>query len=121
MANIVPNVKRAPQGAQSIILATWTLGASDTGIEVDLSDYVDRSIQVEGTFGGATVTVEGSNDSTNWESLRDPQGTILAFSAAGLKQVLEATLKLRVRSAGGTGTTVTVTLFGRTVNPLAWS
>lgn len=121
MANINPTVNRTVGGAMSTALATWALGNADNGIQVEFPDYADRSIQVEGTFGGATVTIQGSNDGTNWQTLRDPQGVALTVTSAALKQVLETTRYIRAISSGGTGTAVSVTLFARAINPLAWS
>jgi hypothetical protein len=63
-----------------VFTASWALGNADTGIAIDMTDYADRSVQVEGTFGSATITIEGSNDGTNWETLRDPQGVALTFT-----------------------------------------
>lgn len=121
MALIPPLVKRALQGAMSIASVTWNLGDADTGIEVQLSDFTNRSIQVAGTFASATVTIQGSNDGANWETLRDPQGVALTFAASGLKNITEQTVYVRAISSGGTGASITVTMFGRQVHPLAWS
>jgi hypothetical protein len=42
----------------------------------------------------------------------------LSFTAVGLKQVLETTLKIRAKSSsGGTATAATVTLVGRKIPP----
>ena len=121
MASVNPVVKRAPQGAQSVATAKWVLANADTGVAVDLTDYADRSVQVDGIFGSATVVVEGSNDGTTWFTLRDPQGLTLSFTANGLKQIMETTMYLRASSSGGTGTTVNVTLLARKSSPKAWS
>lgn len=121
MAIINPTVKRALQGAQSLMSAAWTLGDADTAIEVSFPDYADKSVQVEGTFGAATVVLEGSNDGTNWHTLRDPTGAALSFTTAGLKAVMETTLHVRPKSTGGTASSVTVTLLGRMGQPRAWS
>lgn len=121
MATVNPTVNRTPQGAMSIFSAAWALGTADTGVAVQMTDFADRSIQVAGTFGGATVVVEGSNDGSNWTTLRDPQGVALSFTSAGLKQILELTMYTRVSSSGGTGTSVTATLVGRQLSPKAWS
>lgn len=121
MANINPTVNHAPQGASSVKTAQWALGIADTGNPVTLTNHADRSVQVEGTFGGATVTVQGSNDGQNWETLRDPLGNLLTFTAAGLKQVLEMTIQTRVVSSGGTGTAVTATMAFRAMFPNSWN
>lgn len=67
--------------------------------------YLDRTFQVTGTFGGATVLIEGTNDGTNWYTLTDPQGVALSISSAGIYQVIQVTLKMRPRVSGGDGST----------------
>lgn len=62
-----------------------------------------KAVQVIGTFNGATVTFQGSNDGTNWFTLKDPGGSNLAFTAAGGGQVFIATaryIRPLVSSAG---------------------
>lgn len=96
-------------------LATWAaLAADETGDAAALvAAYADRSIQVTGTFGGATVELQGSNDGTTYFTLKDPFGNDLSFTAAGLKQVLEVTLFTRPKITGGAGTTIKAVLFAR--------
>ncbi len=91
----------------------WTgLAGTDDGEAVELKGYYDRSIQVEGTFDGGTVTIKGSNDGTNYEGVRDPSSTALTFAAAGLKGVLEAVHQIKpVVSGGGANCSLTVTMF----------
>lgn len=43
---------------------------------------VDLTVHVWGTFGGGTVTIEGSHDGTNYTAL-----TGMSFTAAGIKTV----------------------------------
>lgn len=74
--------------------ASWTLAQGETGDALPFSQYTDRSVQVTGTFGGATVAVQGSNDGTNWSTLTDPQGNDLTFSGARIESVNEATLRV---------------------------
>jgi hypothetical protein len=114
-------VNRSPQGQQAVVTAQWVMANSDTSVPVELTDYADRSVQVTGTFGGATITLEGSNDGTNYVTLRDPQGVALSFTAAGLKQVMETTLYVRASITGGAGSTLTVTLCMRKSDPRSWS
>lgn len=66
----------------------------------------DRTVQVTGTFGaGGTCIVEGSLDGTNWFQLKDTTGTLISFTAAGLKPVLEYTTHIRFNVTAGDGTT----------------
>jgi hypothetical protein len=71
-------------------------------------------VAISGTFGGATVTLQGSNDGTNWFTLNDPLGNDLAWlsstATTGLRQIAENTLYLRPITAGGTGTSVVITV-----------
>jgi hypothetical protein len=111
-------VKKNFLGSDTILVASWELTNADTGDAVALPDWADKSIQVAGTFGGATVTIEGSNDGVNFATLRDPSGAFLTFTSAQIKQVLEMTLYLRASSSGGTGTDVIVTMAARMDRPL---
>jgi hypothetical protein len=112
MANITPTVTRSTDGGvNNVYLATWTaLGNADVGTQVAMSGASDRSVQIEGTFGGATVAVQGSNDGTNWQTLTDPQGNAISTTAAKLEQISELTRFIRVITTGGTGTNVNVNL-----------
>ena len=88
MTTIVPTFSkiRGPAGGIDAIVATWTpLAASgDIGQALQRTDLADRSVQVTGTFAGATVVLEGSNDGTNYFTLANPAGAALSFAAAGL-------------------------------------
>jgi hypothetical protein len=85
---------------------TWAaLAQGETGDLVEFPSYVDRTFQVTGTFGGATVVFEGSNDGSTYFTLSDPQGNQLSLTTAGLKQVEEITRYARPRVIGGDGTT----------------
>lgn len=71
----------------------------------------DRSVQVEGTFGGATVLIEGSLDGANFRTLTDALGSPLSFTAAGLKYITEPVAYVRPRLTAGAGASLTVTMF----------
>lgn len=94
-------------------VASWDLGNADQGAACEMIMASDKSVQIEGTFGGATVVLQGSNDGSNWKTLSDPSNTALSFTSAGLEAVLEHTRYIRPSSSGGTGTAVTVTVFMR--------
>lgn len=93
----------------------WALTTADhTGDYAALPGFPDRCIQVSGTFGGATVLVEGSNDNSVWATLHDPSGAELSFSAAAIAAVLENPLYIRARlSPAGAGATVSATMVSR--------
>lgn len=85
------------------------LAAGDDGEWILMGHYNDKSLHVYGTWGGATVTLQGSSEdvpsSANAVSLTDPTQTQISLSANGLRQVLENPLNMRVLVTGGDGTT----------------
>jgi hypothetical protein len=97
---------------------TWTgltQTTADDGAPLELPDYADRSIQIQGTLGvGGSLNIEGSNDGTNYVLLTDPQGNNLTITAVGrMEQIQEITRFLRPRVTAGDGTTsFNVTFYG---------
>ena len=99
---------------ENSIKVTWTslVSASLNGdpLPENFMDYSDRSIQVLGTFNGATVTMQGSNDNgTTWATVNDAFGVALTFTTAGIKQLTEVVAYMRpLVSASGASTDLTV-------------
>ncbi len=122
MATIVPTetVKRCSTGFTGPAFAyevDWLLIQNGDVCQTSSPDripWLDRTFQVEGTFGGATLTIEGSNDGgANWHTLSDPQGSPVSFSSAGIKQVLEVVERMRPSISGGSGSSLNVYGFFR--------
>jgi hypothetical protein len=118
MTTVTPTIKELPTTSQGFKCwqVQWPAMANgQTGVPVDLVEFSDRSVQVEGTFGsGGSVSIQGSNDLTNWETLRDPSSTALTFTTAGLHGILELTGQIRPNVTAGDGTTaLTVTVVVR--------
>ena len=95
----------------------WTLAAGESGEWQAFTEFADRSVQVAGTFGGATVTVQGSNDlttPTNASTLTDPGGTSIVKTSISLVHILEMPLWIRPSVTGGDGSTaITINLVVR--------
>lgn len=91
----------------TVKLMTWSgLLNGDTGSAAQWVDFSDRCIQVAGTFGtGGSVTIQGSNDGTNWAPLSDPQGNALTFTSSKIEQALELPRYVRPIVTAGDGTT----------------
>lgn len=94
------------------VVHKWSFdGTSQTGATVEGASLSDRSIQASGAgFGGSTLTIEGSNDGTNWVTLTDTAGSALTFTSAGLKQILQVTRYIRAKVTGGAATAIDATL-----------
>jgi hypothetical protein len=95
------------------IVWKWVFGttATDTGAAIKLPQHADVTWQVEGTPGGATVSIDGSNEGTTFSPLNHAAGgTACTFAAAGIKTTLENPVYKRPSISGATGTTaLTVT------------
>lgn len=90
---------------------TVAAAGGDTSTGLEFGQWADASVQFAGTFGTSTVSIEGSNDGTNWAVLNDAQGNALSgVNTAKIEQILESTRYKRVVVAAGTGN-VTITFF----------
>lgn len=101
-----------PTGNSKTFVANWVgLAAGDEGAPVQFAQYSDKSVQVAGTFDGATLVLEGSNNGTDWAVLTDAQGNPLNITSAKIELVAEATWYVRPRVSGGTAPSLNVHLF----------
>lgn len=108
MATIIPVVGLVKSWRDNANTYTYAaMNTTDTvGEAVEQTGAAHRSVQVFGTFGaGGTVTIQGSNDGTNWATLTDPQGNALTFTTAKIEAVQELTRYIRPASVAGDGTT----------------
>lgn len=99
-------------GDQTWYVKWQTLGNADNGSAVQFGQFPDRTIQAVGTFGGATVTLEGSMDSTTWATLRDFQGNSVTLTDSSVRLIAECPLYVRVRTSGGSGTNLDAYISG---------
>lgn len=93
-----------------VVLYKWeALGNADDGAPVSVGYAADITVQAIGTFGSATVRLQGSNDGTNWHNMTQKGGTTaLGFTAAGVHSINEMPAFIRPATVGGTGTDVDV-------------
>lgn len=115
MATRTPVTSFPFETSLDVAVTTWAgLAADDDGEPVRLAVYSDRSIQVVGSFGGASVTIGGSNDGVNYHALTDTSGSELILTAAALKQIVELPVFIKPRVFGGDGSTdIKVIMAGR--------
>jgi len=94
-----------PVGATVQIIWSGLL-QGDNGDGIQYSHYLNKTFQVFGTFGGATISIQGSNDGTNWAPLNDATGTALTLTASKLiRRTDDIPLWVRPVVNGGDGTT----------------
>lgn len=98
------------------VVATWatvTEAGTFTPVGPRFADYSDRSVQIVGTFGGATIVLNGSNDGTNYAGLTDPQGNAISKTSAAIEAISEATLWVNPTHSGGSSESINVILVMR--------
>lgn len=108
MATITPETNNIAPGVNTV---TWeTLTEADTGAAFapGSTDPLAGSVQVIGTFGGATVILQGSNDGTNWVGLNDVAGNAISLTAAGAAEFSTAMAYIRPSASGGSSQDVDV-------------
>lgn len=115
MANISPiDVKKTSR----VRIVQWeNVTESDTPLKLETEGFADRTVQVSGTFGGETVTIQGSNDDVNYINLTDHLGVDLAFSSGnGIALIAQSPRYIKPVVAGaGTSTDLDITLVANTV------
>ena len=89
------------------------VAAGDTFEAHDDATIGDRSVQVSGTFDGATITLQGSNDGVTYVDLLDHLGNAISITADAIVQIGELTRFLKPVITGGTTVDLDVTVVGR--------
>ena len=94
--------------ARAVQIEWANLKQGDDGSSFSGVDLPDKTIQVKGTFGGTTVTLEDDDDNT----LDDHLGNALSFTSKGCKLVAQNPGDINPKLTGGDGTTdITVTIY----------
>jgi hypothetical protein len=110
------NVENITQwGEREVHICSWNnLLQGDEGVPLQMPASNDRSVQVVGTFDGAAIEIQGSNDGVNYSVLADPQGLALSFNSSKIEVVLELTRYIKpVVVGGGASTNLNVVMLVR--------
>jgi hypothetical protein len=96
-------------GTQVYTYTSAAMANGDTSAPIQCPDFADKTVTFTGTFGaGGSVTLQGSNDGTNYFTLKDPSSTAITKTSAGISAVLEHPLYVRAQVTAGDGTTALV-------------
>lgn len=117
MATINPTFTRI-NGTDESLLWTWPslLTATTDGAPIEFAQHADLCWQAVGAnWGSATLTIQGSNDGTNWFTLNKVAGsTATTFTADGGQTTIERPRYVRPKlTTAGTAADVTVTVHAR--------
>lgn len=98
-------------GATQSINVKWTSlrdSGTDTAVAFKTANYKSKSVQIDGTFSSATVTIQGSNNGTSWTTLTDQSNTALTCTAACLKTIQQDTLYVRPSVSGTVSSSIII-------------
>lgn len=116
MATVQPTVTIV---SDDVITFSWTLtSANSDGAPIGPAhaNYADRCVQVTGTIGTASaLTVQGSNDGTNYGACNDAFGADLnAIAVNAINAIAELPLYMRpILGTPGSGATLVFTIVAR--------
>ena len=99
--------------AKGVLQTRWTTFAGvTTSIPISAPHLPDKTISAHGTWGSATLVVQGSDDGTNYFTLNDSrgEGNAVSLTADNIVTILENPRYIQVKTTGGTGTSLTVTI-----------
>lgn len=112
MAVIKPIQAAVGQSNNAGILVTWTnVTENDSCQAVSMPDLTDRSAHVYGTFGGASVAIQGSNNGgASFVALHDPTSTAIAITSEAIKAILENSQLIVPVATGGTSQSLSIAI-----------
>jgi len=102
MATVTPVIDRTIANIPRVI---WeTVKNNDTATALPISEQwgLAASVQATGTFSNGSVTMQHSNDGTNWFTAKDLQGNDIVLSAAGIAEFSLSSAYIRPNLTGGT-------------------
>lgn len=113
MADITPVVtEKYGQTYRTFWEAVTT--ANHTGVAVEQPGVTKRTVHAFGTWGGATLSIEGSMDGANFAILKNQAGNAVSLTADGVMDVYSNALYIRARlTVVGAGADVDVYLLSR--------
>lgn len=120
MATVTPVVNNdIGSGDGSAKTFSWALTTANfDGAPIEWVEWADRCFTATGTWGGATLAIEGSGDGTNWLPLNNAAGGTAATATANkAMQIIEVPRYVRPNlTTVGAGAVLTVMLTARRSN-----
>lgn len=111
MATVSPAFDFVSAQAAKVPRVTWAdcaTGDTINAFAISSQAAIAGAVQFAGTFGGATVKLQASNDGTTFFDVDDLAGTAISTGAAALFEFTSAAMYLRPAITGGTGDAVDV-------------
>lgn len=101
----------SPNGDGSAMQAVWASATeADSFAAIKMPGFLARSISIQGTFGSATVVINGSIDGTNYSGLTNMAGSALSKTSAFCGGVGDAVLYYQPAASGGSSQILVVSM-----------
>jgi len=110
MATVTPTFNNSVTGVPRVI---WEALATGDTVEAFtlLQQYgLAASVQISGTFGGATVTLQHSNDGDTWFTAKDMFESDVTATTNAIFELSLSSVYFKVNISGGSGDDVDVIL-----------
>lgn len=116
MATVSPAIDFVTAQAAKVPRVTWNdivTGDTITTLPIAAQAAVAGAVQIGGTFGGATVTLQASNDGVTYFTMKDLTGVSISTATAALFEFTTAAMYVRPAVTSGSANAVDVTLMLR--------
>lgn len=110
MATVSPVISPtgSPGGVPRVVWDGIVTGDTINSFKVMQQYGLAGSVQISGTFGGATVTLQHSNDGTNWFTAKDLQGNNITATANAIFEISLSSAYFRPSVASGSSNDIDV-------------
>lgn len=110
MPTVSPVLSRTAEGIPYVLWENVATGDTLVPYAVQGRLGTDAALQFAGTFGGATVKLQVSNDNSTYLDMKDRYGTTVSATAAALFELSTSAAYLRPSIASGSANAVDVYL-----------
>lgn len=109
MPTINPALNTSIKGVPRVIWEGAVTGDTLTPLALEQQYGLAASVQAVGTFGGATIGLQVSNDGTNWATAKDLSGNNVSMTAAtGYHEISLSGAYIRPTITGGSGNDIDI-------------
>jgi len=110
MATVTPSVKVTADGVPYVIWSGIVTGDTLVAFAVRDGQARNAAVQISGTFGGATVALNSSNDNTTFFAMKDRSaaGTALSATAAAIFEFQSSAAYLKPVVTSGSANSINV-------------
>lgn len=110
MPTVTPSISTTIPGVPRVIWSGIITGDTIVPFTLTRQAGLAAAVQFTGTFGGASVKLQVSNDGTNWSDVSDIRGTSTSVTAAGYFELSVSGAYIQPVVTGGAANSINVTV-----------